>query len=108
MRRQYELTAERCGWPIEMVREAVLDWIEQRTHEYLNACTYAGVRQLFDALYASNKMLAVFSDYPAAAKMQALELKAHLTVSDPTENVGRLKPDPAAYQTIKKIAWTPN
>src|SRR3546814_6767079 len=44
MSRQYELTAERCGWPIEMVREAVLDWIEQRPLEYLNACIYAGVR----------------------------------------------------------------
>src|SRR3546814_6936672 len=50
MSRQYELTAERCGWPIEMVREAVLDWIEQRPLEYLNECIYAGVRQLFDAL----------------------------------------------------------
>src|SRR3546814_13995229 len=96
-----ELTAERCGGPIEMVREAVLDWIEQRPLEYLNACIYAGVRQLFDALYASNKMVAIFSDYPAAAKMKALGLKAHLNVSATDDDVGRLQPDPAGLQ--KKI-----
>src|SRR3546814_7537645 len=87
-----------------MVREAVLDWIEQRPLEYLNACIYAGVRQLFDALYASNKMVAIFSDYPAAAKMKALGLKAHLTVSDTDEDVGRLKTDPAGLQKIIAIA----
>src|SRR3546814_18534885 len=87
-----------------MVREAVLDWIEQRPLEYLNACIYAGVRQLFDALYASNKMVAIFSDYPAAAKMKALGLKANLTVSATDEDVGRLKPDPDGLQKIIALA----
>src|SRR3546814_17693996 len=61
MSRQYELTADRCGWPIELVRESVLDWIEQRPLEYLNACLYAGLRQLFYDSYASNTMVALFS-----------------------------------------------
>src|SRR3546814_12449540 len=41
---------------------------------------------------------------PAAAKMKALGLKAHLTVSATDEDVGRLKPDPAGLQKIIAIA----
>src|SRR3546814_20454438 len=36
--------------------------------------------------------------------MKALGLKAHLTVSDTDEDVGRLKPDPAGLQKIIAIA----
>src|SRR3546814_16242270 len=49
-------------------------------------------------------MVAIFSDYPAAAKLKALGLKAHLNVSATDEDVGRLKPDPDGLQKIIAIA----
>ncbi len=100
MNRQFEDTAMRCGCSVVEVREVVDEWIEQRPLIYLRACRYSGIEALFDALHRSGRTIAVFSDYSAAAKLEALSLKADLVVSATDGDVQRLKPDPAGLYKI--------
>ncbi|MCF8709009.1 HAD family hydrolase [Rhizorhapis sp. SPR117] len=101
--RQYALTATQCGCSVENVRNLVSEWIEQRPLRHFHGYRYPGVQPLFEALAASNRTIAIFSDYPAAAKLDALGLKPHLVVSANDEDVGRLKPDPAGLYKILRL-----
>jgi phosphoglycolate phosphatase/putative hydrolase of the HAD superfamily len=98
--RQYELTAARRNRSVEHVRGLVAEWIEERPLAFLPRCRLDGVDRLFTALRASGKRIAVFSDYPVAAKLAALGLSADISVSACDLGIGRLKPDPAGLQYI--------
>jgi FMN phosphatase YigB (HAD superfamily) len=100
MNRQFDDTAMQCGCSAEEVREVVNEWIEQRPLTYLRSCRYSGIEGLFDALHRSGRTIAVFSDYSAAAKLEALSLKADIVVSATDGDVQRLKPDPAGLYKI--------
>ena len=90
--------ANRCSE--ERVREVVLEWIHERPLKHLPACRYAGVSALFAGLKASGKSIGIFSDYPAKAKLAALELKADHIVCAGDEGVPRLKPDPGGLKKL--------
>lgn len=97
---QYDLP----GRPAETVRALVEDWIEQRPLPLLRECRTAGADTLLARL-ARRHVVAVFSDYPAEAKLAALGLSARLAVS--AEQVGRLKPDPAGLYHLMAEAGVP-
>jgi len=98
--RQFEDTAAHCRCSAEDVRRIVGEWIEQRPLPYLRACRYPGVEELFEALRRSGRTVAVFSDYSAEDKLQALGLKSDLVVSATDDDVRRLKPDPTGLHKI--------
>ena len=98
--RQYVLTADKCAQPEGRVRELVEKWIEKRPLDFIGACGYSGVQQLFEALRAANKLIAIFSDYPATAKLGALRLTADIVVCATDEDVGQLKPGPKGLHKI--------
>lgn len=100
---QYSLTAQACGCPEKVVRQIVKEWIERRPLAHVGRCIYPGVRSLFDALAASGRKVAVFSDYPAEAKLAALGLQCPLTVSAEDGDVLRLKPHPAGLDKILRL-----
>ena len=103
---QYEITAMRLGCSIEDVRDVVAEWIERRPLAVIAECTFPGVPKLFAALAASNRSIAVFSDYPAEAKLEAMKLHADFIVSATDKDVGQLKPNPAGLHKILKLAGT--
>jgi putative hydrolase of the HAD superfamily len=43
---------------------------------------YPHVVELFAALKSRNKIIGIFSDYPAVEKLRAMDLKADIIVSD--------------------------
>ncbi|HKY80090.1 MAG TPA: HAD family hydrolase [Sphingobium sp.] len=90
---QYELPGHR---PDE-VRAIVADWMEQRPLALLPGCRAAGAEALFQRL-ARRHVVAVFSDYRAEQKLDALGLSARLVIA--AEDVGRLKPDPAGLLNL--------
>jgi HAD superfamily hydrolase (TIGR01549 family) len=102
--RQYEITAKRLGRSIEDVRDVVAEWIERRPLTVIAECTFPGVPELFSALTAANRSIAVFSDYPAEAKLEAMKLHADFIVSAADEDVGQLKPHTAGLHKILKLA----
>jgi phosphoglycolate phosphatase-like HAD superfamily hydrolase len=74
-RLQYERPAALLGLSPEAVRVAVETWMHNRPLPLLRRCRYPGVERVFQALKASGRMTAVFSDYPAGAKLEALGLR---------------------------------
>ena len=63
----------------ERVRGIVDEWIERRPLRHLEACRYPGVFELFAGLRRNGKVIGIFSDYPAQAKLDALGLRADIS-----------------------------
>lgn len=97
---QYARTAQRHGRSPADVEALATDWMEVRPLQRLAACRYAHVDRVFAGLLAAGKQVAVFSDYPAVAKLQALGLHAHPVVCATDADIARLKPDPRGLHSI--------
>jgi phosphoglycolate phosphatase/putative hydrolase of the HAD superfamily len=82
------------------VERIVTQWIETVPLELLPRFIRPGVEGALRTLQAGGIRLAVLSDYPAAAKLQALGLAGHfdlvLCADDPA--IGAFKPDPLGLQ----------
>lgn len=103
-RLQYERPAALLGLSPEAVRVAVETWMHNRPLPLLGRCRYPGVQRVFEALKASGRMTAVFSDYPAGAKLEALGLRADIEVCASDADVQRLKPHPLGLQRVLERA----
>ena len=97
---QYAQTASRHGTTSAAVRALTDEWMEQRPLPLLAACRYPHVAEVLAGLRASDKQIAVFSDYPALAKLAALGLQADAVVCATDADIARLKPDPAGLLAI--------
>ncbi len=86
--------------------EAIAEWIEKRPLKHLRRCRYRGVDDVFDAGKRSGKTVAVLSDYPAAAKLRALELEADIVASASDAAIGIMKPHPKGLLSIITEAGT--
>jgi HAD superfamily hydrolase (TIGR01549 family) len=87
-------TAAHSGASEAQVRAIVEEWIETRPLPLLKAHRYAGLPALFSGLRRNGKTIGILSDYPAHAKLRALELSADHVVSAGDRDVSILKPDP--------------
>ncbi|CAH2395191.1 HAD family hydrolase [Mesorhizobium ventifaucium] len=104
---QYRLTAAECSLPPDDVRTLVKEWIEERPLRFLRCYRFNGVAELFDACAGRGKTIAVWSDYPASAKLVALDLVADIIASSGDDGVRRLKPDPAGLYYVLACAGVP-
>ncbi|MEJ7930650.1 HAD family hydrolase [Ramlibacter sp. AN1015] len=104
---QYGRTAQQLGCEPEQVRALAAEWMEQRPLHLLAACRLPHVDRLFAGLRSAGKHIAVFSDYPAAAKLEALGLQAHPVVCAGDAECTRLKPDPAGLLAILRRTGVP-
>jgi phosphoglycolate phosphatase/putative hydrolase of the HAD superfamily len=97
---QVQIAAQLTGTPVPDVERLVREWMFDRPLKHLVRCRATGVRRLLSFLEHRGIELGVFSDYPAAAKLRALELVGHFSVilcaTDP--DVGALKPHPRGFQ----------
>jgi FMN phosphatase YigB (HAD superfamily) len=99
-----EATARACGRPETFVRQVVEEWMNRRPLLYLRACMFSSVPALFDAIRASDRSIAVLSDYPAIDKMTIMGLTADIVVSATDPDVRVLKPHPKGLFHIMKVA----
>lgn len=99
-----EQTARATGASPETVREIVSDWIDQRPVRHLRSVRYPGVRELFAAIRARGKILGVLSDYPAAAKLAAMELAADHVAYAGHPSIDILKPHPRGLLNLIEAA----
>ena len=102
-RLQYERAAERARVPPERVEAIVAEWILERPLPHLAACRRPGTRRLFTALGDSGRRIGVWSDYPAAGKLEALGLRAEAVVAATDPEVDRLKPQPAGLERLLEL-----
>ncbi|WP_088241958.1 HAD family hydrolase [Calothrix rhizosoleniae] len=91
---QYEWAAKKTHSSPEKVRQVVDKWIFQVPLKYMYHCRRTDVLELFHKLIINGIATGVFSDYPAAAKLEKLGLFPQCIVSATDKNVGKLKPDP--------------
>ncbi|MBN9089505.1 MAG: HAD family hydrolase [Reyranella sp.] len=99
-------TAAAIGCPPERVRAIVSQWIDRHPLPYLRACRYDGLGELFAGLRRHGKTIGVLSDYPAAAKLAALELTADHVITADDPGIGILKPHPRGLETLIRQAGT--
>ena len=95
-------TAREAGAEQAKVQSLVREWMEQRPLAHIRACRYPQVAELFAALKSRNKIIGIFSDYPAVEKLRAMDLKADIVVS--AADVGILKPNPRGLAVIMTAA----
>jgi putative hydrolase of the HAD superfamily len=102
--RQYAGVAYELGMGIEEVQRIVSDWIFEKPLNYLSACIYPGVKDLFSLLTKNKIKIGIFSDYPCRAKLKALGLYANAMVCATEKKVDRFKPDPKGlFFTAEKL-----
>lgn len=107
-RLQYERPAALLGSSPEAVRAAVQIWMHERPLPFLRRCRYPGVERVFAALKASGRTIAIWSDYPAEAKLAMLGLEADLHVAATDREVQCLKPHPRGLQrTLERAGVSP-
>jgi FMN phosphatase YigB (HAD superfamily) len=102
-RAQYELPASRLGVSPERVEAMVGEWMFERPLRHLRACRFEGVDEVFTRVRETARTLVVFSDYPAAEKLQALELEADLIVTALDPQVDRFKPHPSGLLRVSQL-----
>lgn len=101
-------TATRCGVSTMQVTNVVEEWIERRPLPYMATCRFDGVAELFSGLRANGKRIAILSDYPAQAKLQAFGLVADFIVCASDPEVGILKPHPRGLAHVMALAEASN
>jgi FMN phosphatase YigB (HAD superfamily) len=94
--------ARRVRLAPEAVERIVEDWIHDRPLPYLLREIVAGAPALFDALRRTNRKIGILSDYPAVAKIAALNLRADHIVA--ARDVGLMKPSPLGLLTLISAA----
>ena len=93
-------TAAGSGCTPDEVRAIVSRWIDRHPLPYLRRSRYAGLPELFAGLRRHGKTIGVLSDYPAVAKLAALELAADHVVTADDPEIGVLKPHPKGLATL--------
>ncbi len=101
---QYRRTAVHCACEPEEVQEIVEHWMHSKSLSSLKVCMFPGVRNLFDGLRQHHKRIAVFSDFPAALKLEVLGLQVDWVVSSEDPDVARLKPNSAGFGKILELS----
>lgn len=97
-------TAVLAGVRKDSVREIVNEWMHKRALSAVGRFPLFGVHTLFDRIRASGRQIGIFSDYPAAAKLQALGLSADYIVHAEEPEVGKLKPSAAGLNVLLERA----
>lgn len=98
-RAQAEAAAAASGLSVAKVEKLAGEWMNHRPLKYLRLCRASGVMGLLDTMAQAGVRAGVLSDYPAAAKLDALGLAGRfapvLTASD--ASIGAFKPSPRGY-----------
>jgi HAD superfamily hydrolase (TIGR01549 family) len=99
---QYLKTAHHLHITPERVKEVVERWIYNEPLQYLNNLLYPGVREFLSFLSEKGVFVAVFSDYPAKAKVESLGLHIKHVFSSVDPDIDQLKPWPTGLSVIAK------
>ena len=97
---QYALVSKSLGLPESRVVAFVDEWIERRPLPHLRAARLSGVAEFFVMLRARSIRIGVFSDYPVAEKLKALDLNADAECYSLEDVDGYLKPHPAGLHLL--------
>ena len=101
--KQYEWCLYKSTYPAEKLRSVVNYWMFNYPQKHLLSCRYPGVTDLFDRIRNNGLKIAIYSDYEAESKLEAMHLKADLVISSTHPNINALKPAPKALLHIADL-----
>lgn len=97
---QYHYVAAETNLPCEQVRAAVETWMYEKPLTTLMECRDEALVDLINAIRGCGISIIIYSDYPVAEKLRALDIQADRIYSALDENIMSLKPAPKGLQTI--------
>jgi FMN phosphatase YigB (HAD superfamily) len=104
---QYTWAAQASGVSSIKVRALVEKWIFQEPLKHIYTCRYQEVITLFETFKSQGLLTAVFSDYPAQAKLDKLNIFPDCIVSSTNKNVNCLKPNPTGLLVTAETLGIP-
>lgn len=100
---------ERTNEPLEMVRATTRYWMEELPLRFIPMCARHGLIRRIRKWHAMGVPMAVYSDYPAAGKLQSLGIgglfRAVVWSSDP--DVCAFKPNPRGFEVAAERLGLP-
>ena len=97
---QYSYVGRAMKMPPERVRAAVEKWMYEKPLTILPECRDEALVDLINAIHLKGISVMIYSDYPVADKLHALDIEADKLYTALDENIMSLKPDPKGLQTI--------
>lgn len=105
---QYRETARRLGKSSDWVRECVERWMYRVPLQELPKCRDQRLAALIERLRGNCKAVLIYSDYPAADKLEALGIRPDGIFTALDEGLMCLKPDPKGMAYIlEKTGFSP-
>jgi FMN phosphatase YigB (HAD superfamily) len=108
---QMRLASERSGLALHVLAPIVARWMEREPLQFLERLVDPSLRELLSSAKTRGLRLAVLSDYPAAAKLDAMKLGGFFEVvlSAQDATVNRFKPHPAGLlETLRRLDVPPS
>lgn len=99
---QYKWCQELVGRPLDEIRSVVDKWLFQRPLRFLPKCVFEEVKGFSYALREQGIKTAVYSDYRAAEKLEAMEISIDHIFSSEQREIDVLKPNPKGLNYIQE------
>lgn len=96
----YELTAEKNHVKADRVKDVIKKWIYDNPLDAVSKTRDAKLLEIIEKLKDSGKTVAIWSDYAADDKLNALGLECQYVYTAEDERVGELKPSPKGLNLI--------
>lgn len=90
---QYKWCAEKTGYSESKVKKIVETWMQQKALKHLKKCQFKNIPALMTKLNRTSQV-AVYSDYPAKTKLQAMKLDIEHSFCSEQDEIDALKPNP--------------
>lgn len=97
---QYQQTADKLNLSVPRINKVITKWILQEPNKYLSEYTYPDLIPFLELMRKEKIKIVVYSDYPAAEKLCAMNLQADLIVAATDPEVSALKPNPKGLNFI--------
>lgn len=99
---QYLFTAKRRKTSPEQVKEIITRWMHTHPLSLLPKCRDHQLAAVIHELQKQSVITAVYSDYPAAAKLKALDIQTDYIFCSSDPDINCMKPNPKAMTVILK------
>jgi HAD superfamily hydrolase (TIGR01549 family) len=97
---QFDWCSTELGLPVSKVQNTIEKLMYELPLKFLKSTLYEGVNDFIRILRSKGYKIAVYSDYPVDEKLKVLGLFADKTFCSTGPNIGCLKPNKTALQTI--------
>ncbi|WP_160292140.1 HAD family hydrolase [Pedobacter lusitanus] len=100
---QYQWCASKTGDSTDRIKQVISKWMFKFPNPYLYEYRYKEIYPFLHELKARKIKVAVYSDYPAADKLKALNIEPDLVIASTDRQINCLKPKATALFHIMQV-----